>query len=81
MNKLTQQEAQDLITKAWKMVSDQNLGSYRFGQSLYNLIPYDPTSPSIEDTDADFFYEPDPDIVIEKFYKYFVEDSNNQLDS
>ena len=88
MNKLTQQEAQDLITKAWKMVSDQNLGQYRFGQSLWNMIPLhlleeyeiwtDTSLGSLFEgfhPDVEFFYEPDSDTALVKFYKFFVEDS------
>lgn len=87
MQKLNQQEAQDLIKKTWEMVALHTLGSYRFGQSLWNLIPneilkqYWKDSPFGLDSgwakDVDFFYEQNPDIVIAKFYKFFVEDSNN----
>lgn len=82
MNKLTQQEASDLIQKAWQEVSKYTLGSYRFGQALWNLIP---NKLSLEYFrvgygygNVDFFYEPDSDIATEKFYKYFVEGNDEQ---
>lgn len=91
MQKLTQSEAKDLIEKAWKQVSEHTLGSYRFGQSLWNLIPEDILKQYWKDSpfgldsgwvrDVDFFYERNSDIALAKFYQYFVEDSNNQLDS
>lgn len=87
MQKLTEQEAQDLICKAWGMVSEHILGSYRFGQSLWNLIPehilkqYWKDSPFGLDSgwvrEVDFFYERDSDVALAKFYQFFVEDSNN----
>lgn len=82
MQKLTSSEAQDLIKKAWEMVAQHTLGSYRFGQALQNLIP-DEVLFNNEDTpyaclsESNFYYEQDPDAVIVKFYKWFVEDSNN----
>lgn len=82
MQKLTQQQASELISRAWKQVSEQNLGSYRFGQSLWDIIPpvitlqyWNVGSGYLHQ--VDFYYEQNTDIVIEKFYKYFVEDSNN----
>ena len=87
MQKLTPSEAQDLIKKAWEMVAENTLGSYRFGQSLWNLIPneilkqYWKDSPFGVDSgwmqDVDFYYEQDLDTVIDRFYRYFVKDSNN----
>lgn len=88
MNKLTQQEAQDLIQKAWQMVTEHHLGGYRFGQALWNLIHNDLQEPYAlwVDTsigrifegyqkDVDFFYWQDSDKVTETFYKYFVEEN------
>ncbi len=75
MNKLTQQEAQDLIQKAWKLVSNRYLGSYRFGQALYNLLPeslYD----EFKGSSKDFYDWQDHKKVTEVFYKYFVENIN-----
>jgi hypothetical protein len=82
MNKLTKDEAQSLFIKAWKDVEKYSLGSYRFGQSLWNLIPNDIIETmkdfdqwgdyGFTDVDCCFYYEPNSDIVIEKFYKYFV---------
>lgn len=87
MQKLTNLEAQDLIKKAWEGVSQRNLGQYRFGQSLWNLIPneilkqYWKDSPFGVDSgwvrEVDFFYERDADIALAKFYQHFVEDSAN----
>lgn len=83
MNKLTQQEASDLIQKAWQEVSNYTLGSYRFGQVLWNLIP-DKLSLAYWQVgygygSVDFFYEPDSNIATEKFYKYFVENSDDHI--
>lgn len=87
MQKLNQKEAQELIKKAWEMVAEHTLGSYRFGQSLWNLIPehilkqYWKDSPFGLDSgwvrEVDFFYERDSDVALAKFYRFFVEDSNN----
>ncbi len=77
MIKFTQQEASNLITKASYQKAQYPM--LRFGQSLWLLIPnkrlqlyigndyfYDPA--------VDFFNETDYDVVLEKFYKYFVEE-------
>lgn len=85
MKKLTQQEASDLIQKAWEEVSRHTLGSYRFGQVLYNLLPEDMHSfwrnISADNfyCEPDFYYEPDSNIATEKFYKYFVEGNDDHI--
>lgn len=80
MSKLTQEEATVLIAQAWKDVSKHTLGSYRFGQALWNLIPDDLFDEIIVkdgyNSMVDFYYEPNSDIVVEKFYRYFVEGGN-----
>ena len=80
MKKLTQQEASDLIQKAWQEVAEYTLGSYRFGQALWNLIPNELSLEYWQEGygygDVDFFYEPDSNIAAENFYKYFVEDGD-----
>lgn len=89
MNKLTQQEAKDLVEQAWEEVFRHNLGSYRFGQVLWSLIPDELHSSVFTDTEeilgwtkkvsADFYYEPDSNIATEKFYKYFVEGNDDHI--
>jgi len=74
MNKLTQQEAQDLIQKAWHMVAEHHLVGYRFGQALWNIIPND-IYQKYSCTDKDFFYWQDSDKVTETFFKYFVQEN------
>ena len=83
MKKLTQQEASKLIQKAWQEVSNHTLGSYRFGQALWNLIP-DKLSLEYWTVgcgygSVDFFYEQDSNIATEKFYEYFVEGNDDNL--
>lgn len=81
MNKLTQQEASDLIQKAWQEVSKHTLGSYRFGQALWDLIPNELSlgywQVGYGYDGVDFFYEPNSNIATEKFYKYFVEGNDD----
>lgn len=88
MRKLTQQEAKELIRQAWLDVEKYGYGSYRFGQSVHNLIPTEiskqyeiwidsPTGRKIFNgyvKDVDFYYEQNCDIVLEKFFKFFVEE-------
>ena len=79
MKKLTQTEANELIRLAWLDVERYGKGTYRFGQSLWNLIPneilfHNQDTPYACLSDADFFYEQNCDTVLEKFYKYYVED-------
>lgn len=80
MSKFTQSEAQELVKQAWSDVYTHHLGSYRFGQALSNLIPcgllFDPII--IREAESDFYYEQNPDIVMEKFYKFYVEELNDQ---
>ena len=79
MKKLTQQEASELIQKAWREVDKYTLGSYRFAECLWYLIPEDLFSYVFVDTkdSLDFCYEPDSNIATEKFYKYFVEGNDD----
>lgn len=95
MNKLTQQEAQDLITKAWQMVSDQNLGQYRFGGCLWNClmnhcaklskeVGVKETSPIHElclNHKDSLVFESSATVVTDRFYRLMVDNSNNQLDT
>lgn len=74
MTKLTQQEATALIEQAWKMVVDHNLGSYRFGETLWHLLPKQVWY--VENSQDILLYEPNSDIVVEKFYRHFVEGGN-----
>ena len=81
MKKLTQQEARDLIEQAWEKVSRHTLGSYRFAECLWYLIPEELFSyvfVDVEDS-LDFCYEPDSNIATEKFYKYFVEGNDDHI--
>lgn len=87
MNKLTQQEASDLIQKAWQEVSIYNLGSWRFSCCVWGglmdrctmLIRYASKEEFQEFYETclkhkdDIAFEPNSDIATEKFYKYFVE--------
>lgn len=87
MNKLTQQEATHLVQSAWKEVVRCNLGMFRFGEALVfcmtNYVGSDNVDKyGLSDIVADdLHYEANQDVALAKFYKYFVQDSNNQLDS
>ena len=78
MKKLTQSEAKELVKQAY--IYTHHLGIQRFGQALSNLIPcgllFDPIV--IREAESDFYYEQNPDIVMEKFYKFYVEELNDQ---
>lgn len=63
MKKLSQTDANYFVYKAHAKTSN----IYRFGQALYNLLPYEITS-VINNTEYDFFYDTDHDTVIKKFY-------------
>ena len=82
--KLNQIQAAELVKQAWLDVEKYGMGSYRFGQSLWNRIPMRILSQYVDigevsgypcgyKTEVDFFYIRDSDVVMEKFYKYFVE--------
>jgi hypothetical protein len=68
MNKLTMEEAQDLVNKAWQQTNP----IYRYGQALYNLLPGN-IKEALVFTEMDFFHEEDFNVVNEKFFKYCVE--------
>ena len=70
MTKLTYKQAVKLVEQA-SQESLQNRG-YRFGQSLWNLLP-DETTKNVLGTTRDFFYWTDNTKVIETFYEYFVD--------
>lgn len=72
MKKLTQQEANDLVVEAWRLVKEYESAKYRFGQALYNLLPEE-LYKHYHMTAYDFFYWSNSDQVLESFYKYFVE--------
>lgn len=76
MQKLTQTEAQDLICKAWKMVNKHRLGEWRFGATVWKLLP-----DQITDQNPLFLVEfcdqRRAEMVIDNIYEFFVEDSNN----
>ena len=86
MNKLTQQEAQDLIELVRSQLKVHPYTHLRFGQHLWNSIPKemleyyivyehflysDKLIPIGYEKDVDFFYMTDQNKVIETFYKYF----------
>jgi len=87
MNKLTRQEAQDLIKKAWQDVSDYNLGSWRFCSCLWTCLMNhmnDKLKTNYYYQIKDFYelclehkdciaFNSDSDKVTEAFYKYFVQ--------
>lgn len=75
--KLSQQQAQTFITQAWIDVELYKTSSYRFGQSLWNLLPKGVTL-HIHATKEDWFYEKNPHIVIEKFYRNCVYGGSSQ---
>lgn len=54
--KLTQVQAQELITQANKDVKAHNNFYYRFGQALFNILPRGLAEP-LRWTDNDFFHE------------------------
>lgn len=68
--KLTYQEAQQVLRKAYAM--QMKTQSVRFGQALWNSLPNELTR-KLTGTDADFYYEQSDQIAHEKFYEYFVE--------
>lgn len=78
MQKLTQQEANTLIRKAWQDVEKYSLGSYRFGHYLWDNIPARLREQALSEDEYffnGFLYEPNSDIATAKFMTYFVEEN------
>ena len=72
MQRLTQEQAGKLISKAYQDVQKYSLANHRFGQALYNLLEHD-LARSICNTDKDFFYLDNDEQVSKLFYLYCVE--------
>ena len=76
MKKLTQSEAQDLIKKAWGMVNKHQLGEWRFGSTVWKLLP-DQITDEIPLLLVEFCDQRSAELVINNLYEFLVEDSNN----
>lgn len=72
MKKLTQEEAQEVISKATVKVFQHRDAHYRLGQAIWNLIDTELTVDLLF-TDADFFHDSDDAIALDKFYSNCVE--------
>ena len=68
--KLTQDEAQALLSKVREQIA--GCPSYRLGQGIYNLLRETPLADIVWNTELDFFYWTDDNLVMETFYKHFV---------
>lgn len=69
--KLTQEQADDLILKAYTLVGEHYRAKYRLGQAIWNLLPKE-TSDPFHGTSHDFFYWEDDSKVLEVFLEHYV---------
>ena len=67
--KLTQDEAQALLIQVGE--KSALIPSYRLGQGIYNALG-DNLASIVWNTELDFFYWTDDNLVMEVFYKHFV---------
>lgn len=67
--KLTQDGAQALLLKVGEQIA--GWPSYRLGQAIYNAMG-DNLASIVWNTELDFFYWTDDNLVMEVFYKHFV---------
>ncbi len=68
--KLTQDGAQALLLKVGEQIA--GCPSYRLGQGIYNLLRETPLADIVWQTELDFFYWTDDNLVMETFYEHFV---------